>query len=126
MEEFRTAVAVHPNQPLDAMAASFSRLMTRHDELVLLFQAFAAANKPETMALGRQQLGKMYTYVAEVSGASDDELRVFFAHGMLMAVAATMRLPEIAGECPWAKNLSEMKKPGALALLHTSVHSEQT
>jgi AcrR family transcriptional regulator len=110
MDELRSAVEAYPGQSLESMAHCFGNLLDRRDELVLLLQAFAAAKDPDALEIGRQRLGEMYAYVAQVSGANDEELRLFFAHGMLMVVAASMQLPEIAATTHWAWNLSYLEK----------------
>lgn len=114
MTALSDAVKAQPDQPLPAMGVAFDHLLTRRDELVLLLQAFAAAKDPDALAVGQQRLGEMYAYIADVSGADEEELRTFFAHGMLMVVAASMQLPQIAANCAWAQNLSRMDKPGRM------------
>jgi AcrR family transcriptional regulator len=110
MDAFQTAVAARPDHPLEAMAQSFDTLVGRRDELVLLLHAFAAAGQdPEALLIGQQRLGEIYAYIAQVSGANDDDVRRFLAHGMLLMVAASLDLCALAEVAPWAKNLTTGK-----------------
>ena len=45
----------------------------------------------------RRRWGELYRTVERLSGAPADEVRAFFATGMLLNVAAAIDLPEIAG-----------------------------
>jgi hypothetical protein len=55
--------------------------------------------------LVRKRYGDLYLYVQQASGANDDEIRIFFACGMLMNVGAAMDLPAVLGNEPWAAEL---------------------
>jgi TetR/AcrR family transcriptional regulator len=100
-----TAVAAEPQDPMAAVSRAFTELMHRRDELVLLLQAFASVKDPDLMDLARNGLAQIYAYVAELTGKNEDELQRFFAHGMLLVIAATLDLPSIAEDQAWAANL---------------------
>jgi hypothetical protein len=53
----------------------------------------------------RTGFGELYRYVQQASGAGDDEVRDFFACGMLMNVGAAMNLPAVLCDEPWAAAL---------------------
>jgi hypothetical protein len=55
-------------------------------------QAYAAAADPDVQQVVRRRYGQLYRFVQEVSGASDAEVRQFFANGMLLNVAAELDL----------------------------------
>jgi AcrR family transcriptional regulator len=112
---FREAVAAKPELPLQAMGESFKVLLNQRDELTLLLHAFAAAHDPEIMLFARRRFSEIYQYVAQVSGASPAELRLFFAHGMLMMTACALDLPSIADEYDW---VAELLKPPIEHLSH--------
>lgn len=101
----REAVANDPAQPLEAISHAFTQMMYRRDELLLLLQAFATTKDPDMMALGRARIAEIYNDVAEATGSTETELQEFFAYGMLFVVAASLDLPSIAHEQPWAANL---------------------
>jgi AcrR family transcriptional regulator len=105
LSQWRAAVAADPAHPLPAMERSMEYLMHNRDELVLLLHAFAAARDPEACLFGRNRLREIYMSVAQISGATDDEMHDFFAHAMLMMVACAMDLPAIAQQHSWIANL---------------------
>ena len=58
--------------------------------LLMQMQSYAASDDHDVRAVVRRCYGELYTYVERVSGKSDDEVRLFFAMGMLMNVLAAM------------------------------------
>ena len=66
-------------------------------------EIYAACDDPDVQAAVRREFGDLYTFVERVSGRSEDEVRMFFAIGMLINVAAAMDLPALhegwAGRC---------------------------
>jgi TetR/AcrR family transcriptional regulator len=104
-ETLQAAVAADPDNPLAAASAAFNQLMHRRDEVTLLLQAFATARDPELVVLTHARMGEMYAFIEEMTGKSGKELQQFFAYGMLYVIAATLDLPAIASEQPWAANL---------------------
>ena len=47
-------------------------------------------------------IAELWQLVERLSGAAEDEVRAFFATGMLLNMAAAMDLPQIAGDPGWA------------------------
>lgn len=100
---------------LSAMGAAYSELLAADRDLLLL-QLHAHAAAPElpemraAMRIGWQRLVEM---VAERSGAPDDEVQRFFAHGMLLNMVAALDLGAV--DAPWAAVLTaDHAAPGDL------------
>ena len=58
-------------------------------------QGYAACGDPEVRDVVRGRYAEMYELVAELCGGGGPELKDFFAHGMLLNVAAAMDLPDL-------------------------------
>jgi len=101
-EAFRRAAEADPEDVLEAMGRAYGVLLTRREELLLQLQSYAASGDPEIQAVVQRRLGGLYQYVEEASGANPDEVRDFFASGMLLTVAAAIDLPSLLGEA-WAR-----------------------
>src|SRR5579875_3564388 len=86
------AAAAEPGHALEAMGQAYKPLLAG-PELFVLLQAFGAASDPEVRAVARDHYAALYREVAQLSGAGAEELREFFAYGMLCTVAAAIDLP---------------------------------
>jgi AcrR family transcriptional regulator len=92
-ELFRTAAAAVPQeQRLEAMGLAYCELLRDRTRLMMQMQSYAACNDPEVRDLVRRRYGDLMRFVEDVSGAGEDEVRAWFATGMLMNVAAAMDL----------------------------------
>jgi AcrR family transcriptional regulator len=100
-EAFRVAAEAEPESVLEAMGAAYGRLLTNRDELLLQMQSYAACADPEVEELVRRRFGELYRVVEERSGAGEDDVRAFFAHGMLLNVVASMNLVAVRGDDSW-------------------------
>jgi hypothetical protein len=58
-------------------------------------QAYAACSDPDVQALVRRRFDGLFRLVEERSEATDEVVRDFFAHGMLINVAASMDLASL-------------------------------
>ncbi|MBA3945233.1 MAG: TetR/AcrR family transcriptional regulator [Herpetosiphonaceae bacterium] len=92
---FMDAAAAADGHVLGAMGRSYETLLTNRDELFLLLQAFAASAEPDVQTAARARYAELYRAVAQVSGATKETLREFFAYGMLCTVAMAIDLPEL-------------------------------
>jgi AcrR family transcriptional regulator len=82
---------------LAAMGAAYSEFLEDRVELQCQLQAHAAAaGNPDLQAPIRAGFSSIWRDVATQSGATNEELVDFFAHGMLLNVGAALDLPEIA------------------------------
>lgn len=104
---FQSAAEAHPAREgrLWAMGKAYEGLLERRDELRLLLHGFAAAGDPELGHMVRVRYTGLYRYVREASGATETEMQAFWAHGMLLTIAAAIDLPSLAGEEAWIAGL---------------------
>jgi AcrR family transcriptional regulator len=94
---FRAAGArLEGDDALHAMGEAYMALLQDRDWLLLQLQAYAACSDDEVRAVVRGRFGALYELVREITSGDDEPLRDFFAHGMLLNVAAAMDLPELA------------------------------
>lgn len=92
---------------LQAMGAAYARLLADRTLLMMLLQAFAASGDERVKAVVRERMAGLRNRVAELSGATPDRLREFFAMGMLMNVVAALELPELLGGPDWTDRMCE-------------------
>lgn len=107
LQSFQSATTDNQSNNLDAMGEAYSRLLTRREELLLFLQGFAAAGDPEIRQLVQKEFGGLYLYVSNNVEASQSELQAFFAHGMLLSIAAAIDLPTLLPDQEWAACLLE-------------------
>ena len=103
---FRAAAeADESGVPLEAMGKAYIELLVDRELLLSQMQTYAACGDDEIRAVVRRRWGELYRTVERLSGAPADEVRAFFATGMLLNVAAAIDLPEIAGPkgAAWAR-----------------------
>ncbi len=113
-EGFRAAIERDPVQPLDAMKQSYTVLLTRRTELLVLLHAFAAAEDDEIRQRVRHNFAELYRLVREGSGASVEEVRDFFARGMLLTIAAAIRAPELLLSDEWVNACLGIEAEGGM------------
>jgi AcrR family transcriptional regulator len=85
----------HPDGPLMALAEAYGALLDDRRWLLVQLQAYAACGDEEVRDVVRRRYAELYELVRELTGANVDELREFFAKGMLLNVAAAMDLPDV-------------------------------
>jgi AcrR family transcriptional regulator len=92
-------------EPMAGMAMAYLGLMEDRTTLQATLQAFAASSGGDGVVRDavRRGYGELYELVRRLTGADEERLREFFAHGMLCTVMAGMDAPAI-GE-PWAQVL---------------------
>ncbi len=105
-EAFRDA-AEHggPEPVLVRMGKAYIELLDDRDLLLAQLQLQAACGDEEIRAVAREGYGELYREIERLSGAGEDEVRRFFATGMLLNVAAAMDLPELADRVGWARRM---------------------
>ncbi|MDQ6749934.1 MAG: TetR/AcrR family transcriptional regulator [Actinomycetota bacterium] len=105
-ETFRAAAETDGPEPiLGRMGKAYIALLEDRELLLAQLQLQAACGDEEIRAVAREGYGELYREVERLSGASEDEVRLFFATGMLLNVAAAMDLPELADRGGWARRL---------------------
>jgi AcrR family transcriptional regulator len=105
LETFQNAGAGKSGEEaLQAIGRAYGELITSNpNRLRGQMQAYAACDDSDVCAVVRKGFGELVGYVERASGVDADRLSVFFAHGMLINVIASMDLLD-ASE-PWAKKL---------------------
>jgi len=107
-ETFRIAAerAAHEGAaPLELMGRAYIELLADRRLLHAQMQAYAACSDPEIRAVVRRCYGELYRAVERLSGAAAVEVRAFVAQGMLLNVAASLELPEVAADEPWVRRV---------------------
>jgi AcrR family transcriptional regulator len=104
--EVGARAAASGDEVLPTMGQAYSALLAAEPELLLLqLHAHAACPElPEMRAAMRAGWGRLVEMVRERSGADDEELQRFFAHGMLLNMVAALDLGSV--DEPWARTLS--------------------
>jgi AcrR family transcriptional regulator len=83
-----------PEERLHAMGQAYIALLENREEIMFQHQANAAAGDPELREPVRREFMRLFDDVGRLSGASDEEVWQFMAHGMLLNVIAALDLPE--------------------------------
>ncbi len=109
LDAFRDAADNRPadQEPLEAFGGAYRELLEGDRNLLMLQlqSQVVAASEPEIAASMRKTFRELYALVAERSGAGEQEMREFFAHGMLMNVLAAIDVFSV--DEPWARALSK-------------------
>jgi AcrR family transcriptional regulator len=105
---FRRAAETQPDNVLEAMGHAYGALLEHREELLLQMQSYAGCADPEVQKVVQRRFGDVYHLVERLSGADENELRMFFAHGMLWNVAAAIGLPSLLGE-EWARKCFDIQ-----------------
>jgi AcrR family transcriptional regulator len=93
----RTLAGRSPDENFPAMARAYAELLAGDRRLLLMqLQGYATCDDHEVREAVRAGFGELYAYVERVSGASADEVRSFFATGMLLNVLAAMDASTLA------------------------------
>lgn len=91
-------------EALMAMGEAYHRLMEDAELLQVQMNGFAAATAdPEIAASCRKVFEVLWHIVRERTGLPDDEIRQFFAAGMMISVASAINLLSISDH--WARTL---------------------
>jgi len=106
LELFQEASAGVPReQALEAIGKTYVvRMLSDRTRLLAQLHAYAACDDEEIRKAVQRGYGELYEYAERVSGASDTEVRGFFAFGMLLNVMAAMDVPSL--DAGWARRLT--------------------
>lgn len=94
MEAFRRAAEADPENALEAMGRSYDPSLFGRKERLMLLQGFAASGDEEVRDTVGEGYAALWRFVEETSGASEEEVRGFFAMGMLLTVDAAIGFSE--------------------------------
>jgi AcrR family transcriptional regulator len=79
---------------LEAMGRAYIALLENREEIMFQHQANAAAGDPALREPIRREFMRLFDDVGRLSGASEEEVWHFIAHGMMLNVIAALDLPE--------------------------------
>lgn len=95
------------NEALDAMANSYHELLADRNLLLCQLHTYAACDDPEVREVAQQCFGRLWRTAEKHSGADPNDIRVFFAMGMLWNVAVALDLPDL--DQSWAQAIMDTK-----------------
>lgn len=90
------------NVRLHSMGHAYAGLLGERELLLFQMQAYAACSDDDVRRRVAQRWKGLTDLVAELSGASPDEITIYFARGMLMNVVASIGLAPHTGAHKWA------------------------
>jgi AcrR family transcriptional regulator len=79
---------------LHAMGGAYIELLENREEIMFQHQANAAAGDPELRDPIRREFIRLFDDIVQLSGAGEEEVWNFIAHGMMLNVIAALDLPE--------------------------------
>jgi AcrR family transcriptional regulator len=94
IESFRRAAAgASPGEELHEMGCAYmDELLPDRHAILMMMQGYAATADPDIREHVRERYGEIVSEVAELSGATPDEVWSFFATGMLLNIVAALDL----------------------------------
>jgi len=95
------------SEALDAMANAYHELLADRDLLLCQLHTYAACDDPEVREMAQQCFGRLWRVAETRSGADPNDIRVFFAMGMLWNVAVALDLPGL--DQGWAQAIMDTK-----------------
>jgi AcrR family transcriptional regulator len=107
LELFREAAGdLRGEEALDAMGKAYLALvMNDRTRLLAQMEGYAACDDADVRDAMRAGYGKLHLFVETISGLDEGAVADWFAHGMLLNVAAAMDL--WGSREPWARRLLE-------------------
>ncbi|MGX6601439.1 TetR/AcrR family transcriptional regulator [Micromonosporaceae bacterium Da 78-11] len=102
---FREAAAQEPT--LESLGDAYEELLVERELITMLLHGFTASADPAIGEPVRACFGRQYATVRELTGASAEEVRDFFAMGMLLTCLGAMRIvgPDPVDPQPWMTDL---------------------
>ena len=82
------------DERLHAMGGAYIELLENREEIMFQHQANAAAGDPELRDPIRREFIRLFDDIVQLSGADEEEVWNFIAHGMMLNVIAALDLPE--------------------------------
>jgi AcrR family transcriptional regulator len=103
-DTFRAAAAATPDpgERLAAIGRAYVEMLDDRELLRLQMQLYAACSDPDVRAVTRAGFDELVREVQALSGAAPEEVHAFFAHGMLLNVAAAMDAPDLGDLRSWS------------------------
>ena len=88
---------------LHAMGEAYIGLLADRDRLLTQLQGYAACDDPKVRKSVQRGWEELWSFVAAESGAPAEDVRAFFAMGMLLTVAEAVQLFDAGDQ--WAERL---------------------
>ncbi|WP_232292043.1 TetR/AcrR family transcriptional regulator [Frankia sp. QA3] len=98
---------------LDAMKESYQELLADPTYLLNQLQAYSGCYDPDVQVTTRAGFHRLWDTVSRVTGLPIDEIRLFFAYGMLFNIIAAMDLAVLDEQ--WAQLICLAAPPGSAA-----------
>ena len=93
-ETYVDALKRHPGNPQAALDEAYRLLLDHRADMLMQLQAYAAAGDPEIQVAVRERERQALSEFQTLTGASLDQVRAWFAKGLLLTVGAALELPE--------------------------------
>lgn len=91
-----------PTEKLQRIGDTYQDFVRDVVQLRLVLQGASSAEDEDIRRCIQDCMGRMFAWVRESTGASAEEVQQFFAYGMMLTVAASIRAMDRAGE-DWAR-----------------------
>lgn len=101
----QSADGLRGEEAMNAIGEAYRGLLADRTRLRAQMQAYSDCDDDDVREVVRAGFGRLVDYVTHVSGAEPEQIRDFFAFGMLLNVFASMDLLE--HPAPWAKDMVE-------------------
>ncbi|KJE20723.1 transcriptional regulator, TetR family [Frankia torreyi] len=98
---------------LDAMKESYQELLADPTYLLNQLQAYSGCYDPDVQVATRTGFHRLWDDVVRITGLPTDEIRLFFAYGMLFNIIAAMDLAVLDEQ--WAQMICMVAPPGSTA-----------
>jgi len=92
-----------PLEKLRVLGAEYVELVGEVHGLRLVLQSFSSAEDPDLRSEVHRCLKRLYNWIATNTGASPGEIQQFWAYGMMLTVAASIRAIDEAESEMWAR-----------------------
>ena len=104
-QKWRSAAEREPT--LASLGEAYGDLLEERELMAMLLHGFAASADPAIGGPVRACFGRLYDVVRELTGATAEQARDFFANGMLLTCLGAMRVigPDAVPPDPWAAEL---------------------
>ena len=88
-----------PDEPVfGVLGHAYLPLIEDRSRLLFQLHAYAACGDEDIRTHVRERYTAICSWIREVSGHGEDEVRVFMSTGLLLAVGAAIDAPELAGD----------------------------
>jgi AcrR family transcriptional regulator len=94
---------VTPQQRLQALGSTYFRFVQEVDELRLVLQGSAAAEDVEVRTHLKAGMNRMFDWLRQATGADYHDVQTFWAQGMMLTIAASVRAIDDIETSEWAR-----------------------